>query len=102
MHGGNAVLVFPDFPLTPAPVAAVDYPVGRIDGMLPMQGRQASRRACPRPGAPSSSIAYGRPSSVRSKKPMTRRSYSSGWASMPPVWPAPGTFQMALGGNAAS
>ena len=40
--------------------------------------------------------------SASSKKPTTRRSYSSGRASMPPVCPAPGTSQISLGSRAAS
>src|SRR5215216_4463136 len=41
-------------------------------------------------------------SSASSKNPTTRRSYSPGLASIPPVCAAPGTFQIAFGWPAAS
>ena len=41
-------------------------------------------------------------SRVSSRKPMTRRSYSAGWASMPPVCCRPGTFQICFGSPATS
>ena len=46
-------------------------------------------------------VAQSAGSSVRSKKPMTRRSYSAGWARMPPVWPPLDTSHSDFGSPAA-
>ena len=43
-----------------------------------------------------------RSSNARSTNSMTRRSYSAGWASMPPVCSDPGTLHIAFGSPAAA
>jgi hypothetical protein len=47
------------------------------------------------------SVSHSAPRRARSKKPTTRRSYSSGCAVIPPMWPASGISQSSFGSPAA-
>ena len=68
---------------------------------LGSNGRRSATRGRPGLGDRMREGGYCRSPIVRSKKPTTRRSYSSGAASKAPVWP-PGAGQYSFGPFAAS